>query len=291
MRRHEVRAPDGRALVAIEEGDPDGVPVLYHHGTPGSGLLYPAWSADAAANGIRLVGYARAGYGGSDRKPGRTVADVAADSAAIADALGFDRFATWGASGGGPHALACAALLGDRVVAAATIAGAAPSDAGDLDFMAGMGEDNVEEFEAAFAGEETLRPLLDAMAAGMLGATAEQLVEQLRTILSPPDVAVVTGELAEFLLDSIAVGIGGGVDGWIDDDLAFVKPWGFDPSTISVPLQVWQGEQDLMVPAAHGAWLATHLPGAEARISADDGHLTLTELHLGEVHSWLANRF
>jgi pimeloyl-ACP methyl ester carboxylesterase len=291
MRRHEVRAPDGRALVAIEEGDPDGVPVLYHHGTPGSGLLYPAWSSDAAERGIRLIGYDRAGYGGSDRRPGRAIADVAADVAAIADALGVARFATWGVSGGGPHALACAALLGDRVVAAATFAGAAPSDAPDLDFMAGMGEDNIQEFEAAFAGEETLRPLLEAMAGGMLGATPEQLVEQLRTILSPPDVAVLTGELAEFLIASIAAGIKRGVDGWLDDDLAFVKPWGFDPAAISVPLQVWQGEQDLMVPAAHGQWLASHLPGAEAQISGEDGHLTLTEVRLGEVHSWLAARF
>jgi pimeloyl-ACP methyl ester carboxylesterase len=291
MRRHEVRAPDGRALTVIEDGDPDGAPVLHHHGTPGSGLLYPKWSADAAEHEIRLIGYDRAGYGGSDRNPGRAVADVAADVAAISDALEIDRFATWGASGGGPHALACAALLGDRVVAAATIAGAAPSDAADLDFMAGMGEDNVEEFEAAFAGEDSLRPLLEAMAAGMLGATAEQLVDELRTLLSPPDVAVVTGDLADFLLASIRAGVGDGVDGWIDDDLAFVKPWGFDPAAISVPLQVWQGVQDLMVPAAHGEWLASHLPGVDARISPEDGHLTLTELHLGEVHSWLAARF
>jgi pimeloyl-ACP methyl ester carboxylesterase len=129
------------------------------------------------------------------------------------------------------------------------------------------------------------------MAGGMLGATAEQLVEQLRTVLSPPDVAVVTGELAQFLLDSIAVGIGDGVAGWIDDDLAFVKPWGFDPAVISGPIQVWQGQQDLMVPAAHGEWLASHLPSAEARISVDDGHLTLIELHLGEVHAWLRDGF
>jgi pimeloyl-ACP methyl ester carboxylesterase len=291
MRRHAVRASGGRTLAVIEDGDRDGVPVLYHHGTPGAGLLYRPWSTDAAERGIRLIGFDRAGYGGSDRQPGRTVADVAADAAAIADALEIDRFATWGASGGGPHALACAALLGGRVVAAATIAGAAPSDASDLDFMAGMGEDNIEEFEAAFVGEQSLRPLLEAMAAGMLGATAEQLVEQLRTLLSPPDAAVVTGDLAEFLLDSIGVGIGGGVEGWIDDDLAFVKPWGFDPATIAVPLQVWQGRQDLMVPVAHGEWLASHLPGAEARISAEDGHLTLTEVRLGEVYSWLAARF
>lgn len=291
MRTYEVTGPGGRKLAVVEDGDPDGVAVLHHHGTPGSRLLYSKWVADAASRGIRLIGYDRPGYGGSDRDPGRSVANCAADCAAIADALGADRFATWGASGGGPHALACAALLGDRVVAATSIAGAAPSDADDLDFMAGMGEDNVDEFTAAYEGEETLRPLLKLMANGMLGATVDQLLQELRTILSPPDVAVVSGELGEFLLASSHTGVGDRVDGWLDDDFAFVKPWGFDPTAIAVPLQVWQGEQDLMVPAAHGRWLASHLPGVDARISAEDGHLTLTELHLGEIHDFLVDHF
>ena len=214
MRTHEIAAPGGRTLTVLEDGDPDGAPVIKHHGTPGSRLAHPKWVADAADRGVRLIGYDRAGYGGSDRDPGRDVAAVAADTAAIADALGIERFATWGASGGGPHALACAALLRDRVVAAATVAGAAPSDAGDLDFMAGMGDDNVQEFNAAMDGEAVLRPLLEAMANAMVGVTPEALAEQMRTVLSPPDAAVVTGELGEFLLESIQVGLSGGVDGW-----------------------------------------------------------------------------
>ena len=109
-------------------------------------------------------------------------------------------------------------------------------------------------------------------------------------MLSPPDAAVVTGELGRVPARLVQVGLSGGVDGWIDDDLAFVTPWGFDPATIACPVQVWQGEQDLMVPAAHGEWLARHVPGVDARISAEDGHLTLTELHLGEVHAWLLAR-
>ena len=291
MRMHEIAGPGGRTLKVLEDGDPDGAPVIKHHGTPGSRLANPKWVADAADRGIRLIGYDRAGYGGSDRDPGRDVAAVAADTAAIADALGIERFATWGGSGGGPHALACAALLGDRVVAAATVAGAAPSDAGDLDFKAGMGEDNVQEFNAAVDGEAVLRPLLEEMANAMVGVTPEALAEQMRTILSPPDAAVVTGELGEFLLESIQVGLSGGVDGWADDDLAFVKPWGFDPATIAVPVQVWQGEQDLMVPLAHGEWLARHVPGADRRISPQDGHLTITELRMGEIHAWLLAHF
>ncbi len=254
----------GRTIAIHEGGDRHGLPVIVHHGTPGDGRIYPPWAADAAARGIRLIGFDRAGYGGSDRDEGRSVASAAFDAEAIADALELERFATYGISGGGPHTLACAALLGDRVVGAATIAGAAPSDADDLDFMAGMGEDNVEEFSAALAGEAQLRPLLERAREGMLGATAEELVAELRTILSPPDVAVVTGELAEYLLGSTAGGLRDGVDGWLDDDLAFARPWGFDVGDIRVPLALWQGEQDLMVPLAHGRWLAAHLPGVEA---------------------------
>ena len=283
--------PGGRTIAIHEGGDPHGRPVIVHHGTPGDGRIYPPSAADAAQRAIRLIAYDRAGYGGSDRDEGRSVVNVAFDVEAIADALGLERFATYGFSGGGPHALACAALLGDRVVGATTCAGAAPADAGDLDFLAGMGEDNVVEFGAAFAGEAQLRPVLEAMREGLLGATAEQLVEELRTLLSPPDVAVLTGELADFLLASIAGGLRDGVDGWLDDDLAFVKPWGFDVGDIRVPLQLWQGEQDLMVPPAHGRWLAAHLPGVAAHLSAQDGHLSLAAKRVGEVHAWLLRQF
>jgi pimeloyl-ACP methyl ester carboxylesterase len=289
--RHDVTAGDGRTIAAYEHGDPQGRAVLSHHGTPGSGHAKPTWIAEAERQGIRLISYDRAGYAGSDRRLGRSVADIAADATAIADALGVERFATWGGSGGGPHALACGALLGERVVAVATIAGAAPSDADDIDFLAGMGEDNITEFNAAIAGEDALRPLLEGWAPGMLEATAEGLVEEMRSLLSPPDVAVITGEFGEQMVIGVRASLSNGVDGWIDDDLAFVKPWGFDVADVGCPVQVWQGEQDLMVPTAHGEWLARHVPGADARISPDDGHLTLTELHLGEVFAFLLAGF
>jgi pimeloyl-ACP methyl ester carboxylesterase len=283
--------PDGRALAVTQGGDPDGRPVVYHHGTPGCGLLYRRWVEDASERGVRLIGYDRAGYGGSDRHAGRSVADVAGDIAALADSLGLDRFATWGASGGGPHALACAALLGDRVVAAATFAGAGPSDQPDLDFTAGMGEENVEEFAVAREGEAKLRPLHDELAAAMRDTTPEQMADEMRTLLSPPDRAALTGELAEYLYESFRVGNEHGVDGWLDDDLAFTRPWGFGVADIAIPVQVWQGAQDLMVPRSHGEWLAAHIPGADAHFSADDGHLTLLENRLGEVHAWLLGHF
>jgi len=286
MRAHQIAGPGGRTLAVVEDGDPDGRPVIYHHGSPGSHVLYDPWLTP----GVRLIGYDRAGYGGSDRDPGRDVAAVAQDIAALADALDLERFATWGISGGGPHALATAALLGDRVVAAATLASPAPADAPDLDFTAGMGADNAEEFSAALAGEAQLRAMIEPFAAGLVQASADAVAEEMRSLVSAPDAAVLGGELAGWLRESVRQGVGDGVDGWIDDDLAFVKPWGFDPAAISVPLQIWQGEQDLMVPPAHGRWLASHLPG-DAHLSAEDGHLTLGERRVGEVHAWLLGHF
>jgi pimeloyl-ACP methyl ester carboxylesterase len=290
-REHTVAGPGGRALRVREDGDPDGVPVLVHHGTPGSRLLSRRWVADARARGIRLIGYDRPGYGGSDRHEGRSVADAAADVRAIADALGIDRLLTHGSSGGGPHALACAALLGDRVAAAATLASAAPYAADGLDWMAGMGEDNLREFSAAVEGPDALAPLLEELAGAVLAAQPEEVVVALQTLVSPPDRAVLTGEQAEDMVASLHAGVEERRDGWVDDDLAFVKPWGFDLRAMTVPVLLWQGRQDLMVPAAHGEWLAGRVGNVEPHISDADGHLTLAVTRLGEIHDWLLARY
>ncbi len=286
VRVFDVPLPDGRTLHGYESGDPDGILVVYHHGTPTSGVQATWWAEDAVKKGIRLVSYDRAGYGGSSRHEGRSVADVAADVAAVADHLGADRFCTWGESGGGPHVLACAALLPERVIAAATIASAAPYDAEGLDFLAGMGEPNVEEFGAALEGESALRPLLDVMRRETLAATPDQLTEVLDSLLPDVDKAVLTGEHAEYLHASFAQSLLLGVDGWLDDDLAFTQNWGFSLAAIRVPVLICQGEEDLMVPFAHGAWLAGQVPGAETMLLPDEGHISLGE-KFGEVHDWL----
>jgi pimeloyl-ACP methyl ester carboxylesterase len=291
MTERTVSGPGGRALRVREFGDPAGVPVLAHHGTPGCGAVYERWREDAERRGIRLIGYDRAGYGGSDRHPGRSVADVAADVEAICDQLGLDRILTHGRSGGGPHALACAALLPDRVVAAATLCSIGPYDADDLDFLAGMGEDNVTELGAAVEGEETLAPLLEEITAAIIGADPDEMAGELESLLSPPDLAVMNGGVARELLDSLREGVGATRAGWIDDDLAFVRPWGFDLASIRVPVQLWQGHQDLMVPPAHGEWLAAHIPGVDAHLSPDDGHLSIEQSRIGDVHAWLLERY
>jgi pimeloyl-ACP methyl ester carboxylesterase len=278
-----VKLRDGRVLEVHELGEPDGFPVVYHHGTPGSGTLYERWLTP----GVRLIAYDRAGYGGSSRKPGRTVADVVADITALADELRLERFATWGLSGGGPHALACAALLGERLVAAASVAGVGPWDAEGLDWLEGMGEGNKNEIDLVLAGEDALRPALDDERHGLLDVTADGLREAMAPHLGDADRNALTGELAAYFHGNMQHGLGAGPDGWLDDDLAFVRPWGFDVSSIERPVLVVQGGDDLMVPKAHGLWLAAHVRGCATRIDDAEGHLTLVQNLVPEIHEWL----
>jgi pimeloyl-ACP methyl ester carboxylesterase len=287
----DVHTRDGRALRVYDAGDPAGLPTIVHHGTPMSGRLHAPHVALAEAGGIRLIGYDRPGYGGSERHEGRTVADAAADVGAIAQHFGFQRVTTWGISGGGPHALACAALLPELVAAAASLAAVAPIDAEGLDWTAGMGEENLEEFAAVRAGGATLDAHLDAQRAGLLQADPAELVSAWETLLSPVDRSVLCGDLAAYVVEAAQAGLEPGIDGWRDDDLAFDRPWGFSVTEIETPVLLWHGRHDRFVPAGHGEWLAARIPGVDARISDDDGHLTLIERRIADVHDWLAARF
>jgi pimeloyl-ACP methyl ester carboxylesterase len=286
-----IDTTDGRRLRVREAGDPSGVPVLFLNGTPGSSLMYEPHVRDAEEKGIRLVSWDRPGYGGSTRHEGRSVADDAANATAVCDALGIDRFCVWGISGGGPHALALAALLPGRCAAAAALAPVAPYDAEGLDFTEGMGEQNIEEFGAIFEGEERHRQVLERDRVELLSITPEQLVEAWKSLLGPADVEVTNGSLAAYILDCMRDGVEQSLDGWFDDDIAFVRPWRFDLGSIRVPVLHWQGEQDKFVPFGHGVWLSRRIPDVESRLSAEDGHLTLAERRIPEVHAWLLERF
>jgi len=285
-----VKTPDGRTLTVREGGDAAGFPVLFISGTPGSSTLDEAHVRDAEERGIRLFSYDRPGYGGSTRHERRSVADCAGDIAAVCDALGIERLGVWGISGGGPHALAAAALLPERVVGAASLASPAPYGAEGLDYFEGMGEQNVEEFGVIFEGEEVHRASMERQRAELLSIAPEQLVEAWQTLLGPADREVATGQFAANLLDHMRAGIGPQGDGWLDDDVAFVSPWGFDLEDIRVPLQLWHGEQDKFVPFAHGVWLAERIQNVDARLSAADGHLTLFLRRVPEIHAWLLER-
>ena len=287
---HDVPTPDGRTLHVVEGGDPDGLPVVVHHGTPGCALQYEPHAADAAERGIRLISYDRPGYGGSSPHDGRSVADAAADVGVIADALGVGRFGTYGGSGGGPHTLACASLLAERVVGAIAIASVAPHGVEGLDGTAGMGEGNIDEFGAAQQSRDALAEFTARERDELLAADPAAMVEAIRTLVSPVDAAALTGDLGDYMLASIRAAIDESVEGWVEDDLAFLRPWGFELESIGVPVALWHGEQDLFVPIAHGRWLAEHLDGAEVHIEPEHGHLSLVA-RVPEMHAWLVERF
>jgi pimeloyl-ACP methyl ester carboxylesterase len=284
-----VRAPDGRVLAVWDGGDPSGSPVLVHNGTPMSRHLYGPNVADAAEQGLRLISYDRPGYGGSTPQPGRTVADCAADVRAICSALEIGKLAMWGLSGGGPRVLACAALLPELVTAAAALASFAPYDAAGLDWYDGMSA--ADAYRRALTDPDAVRAGLDKGREEELAMTASGLTKLWAPFLSAPDATVLTGGLAEYTIRANHEALAPGSQGWWDDSYGLIRPWGFEVADISVPVLLLHGRQDKFVPFAHGQWLATHIPGVEARLLDDDGHLTLQEYRVGEVHSWLRQRF
>ena len=267
--------PDGRTLDVYLDGPERAVPLLFHNGTPSSGQLYAPFVEAASQRGLTMVSFSRAGYRSSTRNPGRSVADVIPDVAAVLDQLGAQRFYTLGWSGGGPHALACAALLPSRLIGAATVGGIAPYDAKGLDWMAGMGEENIAGFGAALAGEAALSTFLDEVAPSFASVTPDEVAARLGNLVSEVDRSAISGEAAAWLADVFRESVRNGIWGWHDDELAFVKSWGFDLGEIKVPVAIWQGSQDRFTPFAHGEWLASHIPGVQPHLLADHGHLSL----------------
>jgi pimeloyl-ACP methyl ester carboxylesterase len=274
---------DGRDIEYLTAGSPDGLPLVVHEGTPMGLVLNPRLASAAVERGLRVVQAARPGYEDSTPRPGRTVADAAGDTAALLDALGAGRYVSIGFSGGGPHTLACAALAPERCLGAASVAGVAPFGAAGLDFTAGMGPENVAEFGAAVQGPEALTPYLEKEAAGLRDVTGEQVTASLGGLISGADAAVITGEYGEGLAQGLRGALRNGIAGWRDDDLAFVAGWGFPLGDAAGRTAIWQGDQDNMVPFAHGQWLAAHIPDARVHLRPGAGHLTMTVTIIGAI--------
>ena len=267
--------PDGRSLDVYLDGPESGTPLLFHMGTPCAGLPFAPIVEALAERGLRYVSFSRPGYGSSTRRPGRSVVDVVEDSAAVLDAIGAERCYAVGWSGGGPHALACAARLPERVISAATIGGVAPYPAAGLDWMAGMGAENLHEFRAAVAGADELTTFMEREAPGLQVVTADAVADAFGDLIDDVDRGSLTGAFAEWTAGVFREALRIGYWGWFDDDMAFTNPWGFELDEIRVPVFIWQGGHDRMVPFAHGEWLAAHLPGARPRLFEEHGHLTL----------------
>lgn len=278
MNEKHLDLKDGRRLHVYDTRPDDsnaGLAIFWHHGTPNLGEPPEPLLPAAAERGIRWVSYDRPGYGGSTPHPGRDVASAAADVSAIADALDIRRFAVMGHSGGSAHGLACAALLSKRVVGAVSVSGLAPYDARGLDWFAGMAAAGAAELRAATAGRRPLEHLL---------ATSEFDPG----IFTPADHEALKGpwgwlgKIAERALE-------GGLGGMVDDDLAYVVPWGFDPGQIRLPVLIVQGGQDRIAPSPHGTWLAREIRSADLWLRPDDGHISVLSSSAAAL-DWLLAR-
>jgi pimeloyl-ACP methyl ester carboxylesterase len=285
-RERTARARDGRTLAFVERGAEDGAPTLLCHGTPGSRLARHPDPQLYERHGVRMVVYDRPGYGRSDPHPGRSVADAAADIGAIADQLGFERFAVVGASGGAPHALAGGALLGDRVLRVGALVTPAPSDSPDFDFLTGLADINVKEFGAAMEGPAAIEAYLRPFAVELL-RDPDAVIDEIAAELPEVDRAIVSrDDVRAILRESFAEGVRQGVRGWADDDLAFAKPWGFEPENVEAEVvRLWQGELDVLAPRSHGEYVASRLPNAHFELLEGGGHFLDEEW--GVVLDWL----
>lgn len=288
MTTEQVRIADGRVLEVLLSGPADGFPLLLHHGTPQAAVPFPQMDSAAGDRGLRVVAYSRPGYGTSTPRPTGTVADDARDSAAVLDHLGAADFVTLGWSGGGPRALACAAVLPGRCRAAACGVGIVPAAEYPGDLRDGMGEANVAEYDAAFAGRSALEAHLSNAAPSLATATPSKLVAEMQSLLPAVDRDALAGELGDYLAASMRHALATGIDGWLDDDLTHIAAWGFDLAAISVPVSLWQGSEDKMVPVAHAEWLAAHIPGVDAHFVDGEGHLSLLRRMPGILDDLLA---
>jgi pimeloyl-ACP methyl ester carboxylesterase len=290
MGGHEVQmvlTPDGRELEVLIAGPQDGLPLLFHHWTPGAAVPLGILERPAADRGLRVVAYSRPGCGRStprlDATTTATVADDATDTATILDHLGLDQFVTVAWSGGGPRGLACAAMLPERCRAAATLACPVPPDAEGLSQIAGIRPENAAEYTAAAHGTEALTANLEQQMAPLRSATDDQIVAALRGMFGPADQAALTGELADYLVACMRHAVQQGIVGWRDDTLTYTtRPWGFDLERMGVPVSVWHGTEDGNLGSAHGVWLGEHVPGARLHLVEGEGHISLI-LQIGRV--------
>lgn len=257
----ELKLADGRTLV-VHDGDVDrpALTAFWHHGSPQTGALLTPLTNAAGPRSVRLLSFGRPSYGGAHRNAGRSVGSIASDVAEVADLLGIGRFAVLGASGGGPHALACAALLRDRVIGAVCLAGIAPFTV-EYDWFAGM------------AADGGLRAALSGRAARERFAETDEFDE---TSFVDTDWAALAGAWSSLGADAGRAGVDS-PDGLVDDDLAFVTPWGFELEQVAAPVLLVQGERDRVVPASHARAMLPQLMRGELWIRPRDGHIAVLD--------------
>lgn len=277
----QFKLKDGRELEILDNGINSERAIIFHHGTPGHASAWSPWLEEAALSGVRAISYSRAGYGTSDRNPGRSVISINNDIAQILDAKNIVKFVSIGWSGGGPHALAN--TFEPRNVGAISLAGVGAFGASDLDFLEGMGPENHDEFGAALKGEAVITQWMNENAVPMKQVTGSDIREAFGGLIGDADKAVLEGAVADEMAATMRNGLAVSFDGWIDDDLVFIKPWGFDLAAITKPVILWQGDDDFMVPHAHSYWLEKHIPTAQLSFIPGHGHISLGEKYKPEI--------
>lgn len=266
---------DGRKVELLVAGTPQAKAVVFHHGTPGATSTWEAWLYEVENQGGFAFSYSRPGYGQSDRHEGRTIIDNASDIEEILRHFGIEKIVSIGWSGGGPHCLADTTLF--QSAAAISIAGVGPFGASDLDFLEGMGEENHIEFGEAVKGPVAIENWMKDNASALAQVTGDEIIEAFGGLIGDADKKALNDGAAEGVAKSYRQSIEAGYFGWMDDDLAFVEPWGFDIASISKPVELWQGNDDFMVPHAHGYWLEKNIPTAKLHFVPGEGHISLGE--------------
>ena len=277
----QFKLKDGRELEIADNGINSESAIVFHHGTPGHASSWTDWLESAATAGIRAIAYSRAGYGTSDRNPGRSVINVNSDIAQVLDAKNITKFVSIGWSGGGPHCLAN--TFEPRNVGAISLAGVGAFGVDDLDFLEGMGPENHDEFGAALKGEAVIDQWMNDNAGAMKSVTGSDIIEAFGGLIGDADKAVLEGGEADAMAASMRSALAVSFDGWIDDDLVFVKKWGFELESITEPVFLWQGDDDFMVPHAHSYWLEKHIPTATLTFKPGEGHISIGVKHREEI--------
>lgn len=277
----QFKLKDGRELEILDNGIDSPKAIIFHHGTPGHSTMWGSWLEAASRMGIKAIAYSRPGYGTSDRHLGRRVISANGDVSQLLEAKNITSFVSIGWSGGGPHALA--ATLDARNLGAITLAGVGAYGVPDLDFLAGMGPENHDEFGAALLGERIVEEWLLANASAMKSVTGADIREAFGGLIGDADKKVLEGTYADDMAASMRNGLAVSFDGWVDDDLVFVQPWGFDLASITKPVYLWQGDDDFMVPHAHSYWLEKNIPSAKLTFTPGEGHISLGVNHQAAI--------